>query len=139
MLKMKHCFELDEPSARSQNIWNIIATTQYGNKDWWKTMAYIFLHLAGREAIRKEKNDIIGYSTTIHSSDCTIWFLAESCESFLVFKKKLLKAVMLIEITQIKYKEIKGIWAVSSLSCQPQMQLIWCSKLKDELIEDNCF
>ena len=101
-------------------------------------MAYIFLHLAGREAIRKEKNDIIGYSTTIHSSDCTIWFLAESCESFLVFKKKLLKAVILIEITQIKYKEIKGIWAVSSLSCQPQMQ-IWCSKLKDELIEDNCF
>ena len=35
-------------------------------------MAYIFLHLAGREAIRKEKNDIIGYSTTIHSSDWAI-------------------------------------------------------------------
>ena len=99
-------------------------------------MAYIFLHLAGREAIRKEKNDIIGYSTTIHSSDCTIWFLAESCESFLVFQKKLLKAVMLIEITQIKYKEIKGIWAVSSLSYQPLMQ-IQCSQLKHEVIEDK--
>ena len=35
-------------------------------------MAYIFLHVAGREAIKKEKNDIIGYSTTMHSSDRTI-------------------------------------------------------------------
>ena len=117
----------------------IIATTRYGNKDWWKDYGLnIFLNLAGREAVKKEKIWSFGYSTIIHSSDHTIWFLAESRESFLVFQKKLLKAVMLIEITQIKYKEIKGIWAVSSLSCQPQMQ-IWCSKLKDELIEDNCF
>ena len=37
-----------------------------------KNYGYIFLHLAGREAKKKKKNDIIGYSTTIHSSDCTI-------------------------------------------------------------------
>ena len=43
---------------------------------------------------------------------------------------------MLTEITQIKYKEIKGIWAVSSLSCQPLMQ-IQCSQLKHEVIEDK--
>ena len=103
----------------------ITATTQYGNKDWWKDYGLnIFLNLAGREAIKKEKIWSFGSSTMIHSSDHTIWFLAESRESFLVFKKKLRKAVMLIEITQIKYKEIKGIWAVSSLSCQPQMQII---------------
>ena len=115
----------------------IIATTQYGNKDWWKDYGLnIFLNLAGREAIKKEKIWSFGYSTIIHSSDHTIWFLAESRESFLVFKKKLLKAVMLIEITQIKYKEIKGIWAVSSLSCQPLMQ-IQCSQLKHEVIEDK--
>ena len=35
----------------------------------WPTFSYI---LAGREAIKKEKNDIIGYSTTMHSSDRTI-------------------------------------------------------------------
>ena len=45
---------------------------------------------------------------------------------------------MLTEMIQlIKCKEIKGLWADSILSCQPQMQ-IWCSQLqKDELIEDK--
>ena len=42
---------------------------------------------------------------------------------------------MLTEIIQIKCKEIKGLWADSMLSCQPQMQ-IWCSQLFVNISEE---
>jgi len=61
----------------------IFIATAHGEKDD-RTKAYIFLNLAGREAIEKEKSFIYA----VLSEDGTVRDEAESCESIEVLKRK---------------------------------------------------
>ena len=61
-----------------------IATTHKEKDD--RTKAYIFLNLAGREEIEKEKSFV--YTPTVLKEDETIFVKAESCESSKVLKRK---------------------------------------------------
>ena len=63
----------------------IFIAAAHGDKDE-KTKAYIFLNLAGREAIEKEKSFV--YAPTVLNSDSSIRVLAESRESIAILKRK---------------------------------------------------
>ena len=63
----------------------IFLAAAHGGKDD-KTKAYIFLNLAGREAIEKEK--LFVYAPALRTSDNTVRVPAESCENIAVLKRK---------------------------------------------------
>jgi len=63
----------------------IFLAAAHGDKDD-KTKAYIFLNLAGREAIEREKSFV--YAPAIRNSDNTVRVPAESRESIAVLKRK---------------------------------------------------
>ena len=63
----------------------IFINATHGDKND-KTKAYIFLNLAGREGIEKEK--LFVYAPTVLNTDETIWVAAESRESIAILKQK---------------------------------------------------
>ena len=63
----------------------IFITAAYGDKND-TTKAYVFLNLAGREVIEKEKSFV--YAPAVLNSDNSVRVPAESCESIAVLKQK---------------------------------------------------